>query len=35
MAEQILIIEDGTLTKFEADDYVEKVYVPDCVKRIG
>lgn len=35
MAEQIFIIEDGTLTKYEADDYVEVVYIPDCVKRIG
>lgn len=35
MAEQIFIIEDGTLTKFECDDYVEVVYVPDCVMRIG
>ena len=35
MAAQIFIIEDGTLTKFECDDYVEKVYIPDCVKKIG
>lgn len=35
MAEQIFIIEDGTLTKFECDDYVQEVYIPDCVKRIG
>ena len=35
MAEQIFIIEDGTLTKYEADDYVEVVYIPDCVKHIG
>lgn len=35
MAEQIFIIEDGTLIKYEADDYVEVVYIPDCVKRIG
>ena len=35
MAEQIFIIEDGTLTKFECDDYVEVVCVPDCVKNIG
>ena len=35
MAEQIFIIEEGTLTKYEADDYVEVVYIPDCVKRIG
>ena len=35
MAEQILIIEDGTLTKFECDDYVEVVCIPDCVKNIG
>lgn len=35
MAEQIFIIEDETLTKYEADDYVEVVYIPDCVKRIG
>ena len=35
MAEQIFIIEDGTLTKFECDDYVEEVYIPDRVKKIG
>ena len=35
MAEQIFIIENGTLTKFECDDYVEEVYIPDCVKSIG
>ncbi|MSC82793.1 leucine-rich repeat domain-containing protein [Eubacterium sp. am_0171] len=35
MAEQIFIIEDGTLTKYEADDYVEVVYIPDCVKKIS
>ena len=35
MAEQIFIIEDGTLTKFECDDYVEVVCIPDCVKNIG
>lgn len=35
MSEQIFIIEDGTLTKFENDDYVEEVYIPDCVKKIG
>ena len=35
VAEQILIIEDGTLTKFECDDYVEVVCIPDCVKNIG
>ena len=35
MSEQIFIVEDGTLTTFEADDFVEEVYVPDCVKRIG
>lgn len=35
MAEQRFIIEDGTLTKYEADDYAEVVYIPDCVKRIG
>ena len=35
MAEQIFIIEDGPLTKYEADDYVEVVYITDCVKRIG
>ena len=35
MAEQIFIIEDGTLTKFECDDYVQEVYIPNCVKRIG
>ena len=33
--EQIFIIEDGTLTKYETDDYVEEVYMPDCVKRIS
>ena len=35
MSEQIFIVENGTLTKFEADDYIEKVYIPDCVKSIG
>ena len=35
MAEQIFIVEDGTLTKFEADEHVREVYIPDCVKRIG
>lgn len=35
MAEQIFIVEDGTLTKYEADDYVSTVCVPDCVKIIG
>ena len=35
MAEQIFIIENGTLTKFEADDFVDEVYIPDCVKKIG
>ncbi len=35
MAEQRFIIENGTLTKYEADDYAEVVYIPDCVKRIG
>lgn len=35
MAEQVFIVEDGTLTRFEADDYVEVAYVPDCVKRVG
>lgn len=35
MAEQIFIIEDGTLTKFECDDYAEGVYIPDCVKKIS
>ena len=35
MAEQIFIIEDGTLTKYEADDYIEEVYIPDRVKSIG
>ncbi len=35
MAEQIFIIEDGTLTKFECDDYIKVVYIPDCVKKIG
>ena len=28
-------VEDGTLTKFESNDYIKEVYVPDCVKRIG
>jgi len=28
MAEQISIIEDGTLTKLECDDHVEEVYIP-------
>jgi len=27
MAEQIFIIEGGTLTKFECDDYVQEVYI--------
>ena len=35
MAEQIFIVEDGTLTRFETDDYVEEVYIPDCVRKIG
>ncbi len=35
MAEQIFIVENGTLTKFEADEHVREVYVPDCVRRIG
>ena len=35
MSEQIFVIEDGILTKFECDDYVEAVYIPDCVKSIG
>ena len=35
MAEIIFIVEDGTLTKFEADDHVREVCIPDCVKRIG
>ena len=35
MAEEIFIIENGTLTKFEADEHVRVVYIPDCVKRIG
>lgn len=35
VAEQIFIIEDGSLTKFECDDYVEVVCIPDCVKKIG
>ena len=35
MADQIFIVEDGTLTKFEADEHVEVVNIPDCVKRIG
>lgn len=34
MAEQIFIIEDGMLTKYEADDYVEVVYIPDSVTTI-
>ena len=35
MAEQIFIVEDGALTKYEADEHVRTVYIPDCVKRIG
>ncbi|MBR4461565.1 MAG: leucine-rich repeat domain-containing protein [Erysipelotrichaceae bacterium] len=35
MAEEIFIVENGTLTKYEADDHVEVVSIPDCVKRIG
>ena len=30
--EQIFIIEDGTLTKYEADDYVEVVYTGAAYK---
>ena len=35
MAEVIFVVEDGTLTKFEADEHIGVVYIPDCVKRIG
>ena len=35
MADQIFIVENGRLTKYEADEDVEVVYIPDCVKRIG
>ena len=35
MAEQIFIVEDRILKKFETDDYTEEVYIPDCVKSIG
>ncbi|MBQ8305299.1 MAG: hypothetical protein IJX90_03670 [Blautia sp.] len=35
MAEQIFIIEDGTLTKFECDDYVEVVCIPDIYGKPG
>ena len=35
MADQIFIVENGRLTKYEADEAVEVVYIPDCVKRIG
>ena len=35
MADQIFIIENGTLAKFEADEHVGVVCVPGCVKRIG
>lgn len=35
MTEIVFIVENGTLTKFEADDYIEEVYIPDYVKIIG
>ena len=35
MAKQIFIVEDGTLTEYKTDDFVEEVYIPDCVKKIG
>ncbi len=35
MAEVIFIVEDGKLTKFDADEHIETVYIPDCVKHIG
>ncbi len=35
MSEQIFIVENGTLTKFETDDFVDEVYIPDCVTSIG
>lgn len=35
MAEQIFIVEDGTLTKFKTDEFIEEVYIPDCVSQIG
>jgi hypothetical protein len=35
MPDQIFIIEDGKLTRFEADDYAEVVRIPDCVKTVG
>ena len=35
MAEEIFIIESETMTKFEADENVDVVYLSDCVKRIG
>ena len=31
MAEVIFVVEDGTLTKYEADEYVEVVFIPDGV----
>ena len=34
MAEQVFIVEDGTLTKYETDDYVKEVYIPDSVTTI-
>lgn len=35
MLELIFIIEDGTLTKFEADEYVEELYIPEQAIKIG
>ncbi len=35
MAEQIFLVEDGILTKYETDAFVEEVYLPDCVKSVG
>ena len=33
--EHEFIVEDGRLIKFEAEDYVEEVYVPNTVKCVG
>lgn len=35
MSEQVFIVENGTLTKFKTDDYIEEVWIPDCVKVVG
>lgn len=35
MSDQQFTIENGTLTRFESEDFVETVYVPDDVQCIG